>query len=378
MKFKSILLASFAMSCLFATAQEKGVQPTTEYDFTPHWYIQGAVGGQETLGETSFGKLFAPNAQLAVGYNFSSVIGARLVFNSWQSRASLDVDNDTYRWKWNYIAPTVNATVDLTNLFGGYNPKRVVGVGIFAGIGVNVGYKNGEANDVNNIVSPILNNEKALRLLWDGTKARFLGQFGVNLDFRLSDHVKLGIELQANTLPDGYNSKKADNADWYFNGLVGIKYAFGKTYSVKQKKCDKVLENYNQAPVIEERIVEKIVERPVEIIKEVQEPMKRNVFFTISNTKISVQEMQKVKEIAEYLKANPNAKVTVTGYADKGTGSRAINARLSSQRAQVVTNTLVKEFGIAENRIVTKSMGDDEFQPFTEAVLNRVAICVAE
>lgn len=377
MKFKSILAASFAMSCLFATAQVKGVQQTTEYDFTPHWYIQGAVGVQETLGETSFGKLIAPNAQLAAGYNFNSILGARLVLNSWQSKASIDVDNQTYRWKWNYIAPTVNATVDLTNLFGGYNPNRLVGVGIFAGIGVNIGYKNGEAADVNAVLSPLLNNYKALRLLWDGTKARFLGQFGANVDFRLSDHVKLGIELQANTLPDGYNSKKAGNADWYFNGLVGIKYAFGKTYTV-QNKCDQVIEAYNQVPVVEERIVEKIVERPIEIIKEVQQPMKRDVFFTISNTKISVQEMQKVKEIAEYLKANPNAKVTITGYADKGTGSRAINLRLSNQRAQTVANTLMKQYGIASDRIVTESMGEAEHQPFAEPALNRVAICVAE
>lgn len=376
MKFKAILAAFFTMSCLFATAQVKGVQENTTYDYNPHWYIQGAVGVQETLGETSFGKLLTPNAQLAVGYNFNSILGARLVLNSWQSKASIDANNCTYRWKWNYIAPTVNVTADITNLICGFNPYRLVNVGVFAGIGANIGYKNGEANDVNKMLA-LPNDPSPLHNIWDGTKTRFVSQFGANVDFRITNNLKIGVELQANTLNDNYNSKKAENADWYFNGLVGVKYAFGKTF--KENKVAETIKEFNEAPaVVEERIVEKIVERPVEVIKEVQEPIKRDIFFTISNTTISVQEMQKVKEIAEYMKANPDSKVTITGYADIGTGTRAINLRLSEKRAQTVTDSLINKFGIAADRITVKSMGDAEHQPFAEPTLNRVAICVVE
>ena len=95
-----------------------------------------------------------------------------------------------------------------------------------------------------------------LRNIWTGTKARFVGQFGVYADYNLTSNLKLGLELQANVLPDGYNSKKAGNADWYFNGLVGVKYAFGTTFTKqKRKKCC--------AATAEPKIIEKIVEVPV-------------------------------------------------------------------------------------------------------------------
>ena len=84
-----------------------------------------------------------------------------------------------------------------------------------------------------------------------------------------------------------------------------------------------------------------------------------------------------MKEIAEYLNKYPEAKVVVSGYADKGTGNERINARLAAQRADVVVNTLKKDYGIAENRITYDSYGD-KVQPFEENDLNRVSICIAE
>ncbi|MDE6395413.1 MAG: OmpA family protein [Duncaniella sp.] len=88
--------------------------------------------------------------------------------------------------------------------------------------------------------------------------------------------------------------------------------------------------------------------------------------------------MYKVAEVARYLKENPTAKVTVTGYADKGTGSMAINLRLSAQRAQAVFDALTKDFGVDASRITTASMGEEEHQPYDSPALNRVAICVAK
>ena len=58
--------------------------------------------------------------------------------------------------------------------------------------------------------------------------------FNANVDFRLSDKVSLGVELQATTLNDHYNSKRAGNADWYFNALAGVKYNLGKTYTTRK------------------------------------------------------------------------------------------------------------------------------------------------
>ncbi len=377
---KLFLTASLALCAAFGAAAQTAEEEVTEYVFQPHWYVQGQVGMQETLGETSFGKLASFNAQIGGGYNFNPVLGARLILNSWTSKGSICADGNRRNWKWNYIAPSVNITADLVNLIGGFNPERKISAGIFAGIGANIAWNNWRANTVNAQLSNKLfpnmqNRPNVLRNIWSGTKARFLGQFGIYGDYAITENIKLGLELQANVLPDGYNSKKAGNADWYFNGLVGVKYAFGPS---SRKVTRKVA-----VPVATE-VVEKIVEVPVvkevikEVIKEVPAALTRDVFFKISTTKVTKDEMYKVAEIARYLKENPDATVTVTGYADKGTGSLALNMRLAAQRAQAVVDALTKEFGISASRIKAASMGEEASQPYDKPELNRVAICVAK
>ncbi|MBO5298296.1 MAG: OmpA family protein [Candidatus Homeothermus sp.] len=367
---KTLLTAALVLSGLAATAQE----PVEEYEyvFNPHWYGQVQFGIQETLGENKFGDLLAPNAQLAAGYQFTDLFGARLSLNSWQSKASIDFQG-RHNWKWNYIAPMIDGTFNLTNLIGGFNPNRLVDVNVLAGIGVNIGYKNKEANRINDELSKAAGFQ-VLRNNWTGTKARFVFRMGASIDFRVAEAWKVGLELQANTLPDGYNSKRAGNSDWYFNGLVGVKYTFGKSHSKRKKAV------VAPAVVVEEKIVEKIVEVPtkVEVVKEVQEPITRDIFFTISHTNISVYEMEKVKAIAEYLKANPNAKVNITGFADKGTGSLRLNMQLAEKRANAVAKALTDKFGIAADRIKAAGMSETATPPFTDPVLNRVAVCITE
>ncbi len=383
MKLKNIFLsASIALTALCANAQAVE-QEVTEYVFNPHWFVQGQVGLQETLGETSFGKLDAFNAQIAGGYQFNPVLGLRLALNGWQSRGGSDIFNKTYNWKWNYIAPTVDLKVDLVNLIGGYNPYRLVNAGILAGVGANIAWKNDQAVAANqaiiNAIYPADASSKpeALELLWTGTKARFVAKMGIFCDFRLSDRVSLGLELQANTLPDSYNSKKAHNADWYFNGLVGVKFNIGDAFT---RRTRTVAAATNAIETVVERVVEVPVERVVvkEVIKEVPGPLTHDVFFKIATTKITNDEKYKIAEISRYMKEHPEATCKITGYADKGTGTLAINLRLAAQRADVVKQCLVNEFGIAADRITTASMGEDEYQPYELPALNRVAIMVAK
>ena len=195
------------MGCTAASAQEA----KTVNVFNPHWYGQVQIGGQYTLGEIGFGKLLSPNAQLGVGYNFNKVVGARLSVNAWQSKAGWNVAGmDQQKWKWNYVAPMVDATFNLTNLFCEYNPNRLVEVGVFGGIGANIAWGNDEAATANkNIAGHYATlsgdyKQQPLAYLWkdangEGTKARFVARVGANVDFRLSDKVKLGAEISANT-----------------------------------------------------------------------------------------------------------------------------------------------------------------------------------
>ena len=378
MKIKNILLSGVvAMGCISASAQEAD---KTVNVFNPHWYVQAQVGGQYTLGEISFDKLLSPNAQLGLGYNFNKVVGARLSLNTWQSKDGQKVQNTTYKWKWNYVAPMVDATFNLSNLFCGFDPNRVVDFGVFGGIGANIAWGNDEAADAQKAIlaNKTVSNATSvgvhapLEYLWDGSKAHFAARLGANVDFRVSEKVKIGVELSANTLSDRFNSKKAGNPDWYFNALVGAKIALGKTYTTKVVPAPKPVEK------IIERIIEKPVVAPVkEEVKEVaEENFRRDIFFTIGNSTIAKSQRNKISEIVTYMQENPDAKITLTGYADKGTGSAAINDKIAARRAQTVYNTLAAK-GVAKNRMIKKSMGS-RVQPFEKNAMNRVTICIAK
>ena len=383
MKIKNILLSGVvAMGCISASAQEAD---KTVNVFNPHWYVQAQIGGQYTLGEVGFGKLLSPNAQLGVGYNFNKVVGARFSLNAWQSKAGQKVISDgattTYKWKWNYIAPMVDATFNLTNLFCEYNPDRLVEVGVFGGIGANIAWGNNEAKDAKKAIlaTPGSKNLEGydktampLENLWTGSKTRFVARVGANVDFRVSDRVKLGVELSANTLSDKYNSKKAGNPDWYFNALVGVKVALGETHTTKVIPAPKPVEK------IIERIIEKPAPAPAPKVESqaVEENFRRDIFFPIGNTNIAKSQTTKIAEIVKYMKENPDAKITLTGYADKGTGSAAFNDKIAARRAQTVYNTLAAK-GVAKSRMIKKSMGS-RVQPFEENDMNRVTICIAK
>ena len=389
MKFKSILLSSLlALGCTAASAQEA----KTVNVFNPHGYLQVQIGGQETLGEIGFGDLLSPNVQVGYGYNFNKVVGARVSLNAWQSKAGQEFLGQTYKWKWNYVAPMVDATFNLSNLFCGFNPNRLVNVGVFAGIGANIAWGNDEAataqSNMNAAYTNLINSaygtttipeankvaksDPALSYLWDGSKVRLTGRVGANVDFRVSECVSLGLEVSANTLNDRYNSKKAGNADWYFNALVGAKFTLGKSYTTKTVPAPKPVEK------IIERIIEKPAPAPAPKVetKVVEENFRRDIFFPIGNTNIAKSQTTKIAEIVEYMKENPDAKITLTGYADKGTGSAAFNDKIAARRAQTVYNTLAAK-GVAKSRMIKESKGC-RVQPFEENDMNRVTICIAK
>jgi len=387
MNIKNIFLGALvAMASVSASAQT--TQTTSVEEFNPHWYVQGQVGGQYTLGELSFDRLLSPNAQIAGGYQISPVFGVRVAVNAWQSKAGSALPTGNYKWKWYYVAPTADLTVNLTNLCFGYKYNRFFNLSLFGGVGANIAWWNrGHKDDAWHAKAEIMQREYKLldpadymEYIWMDTKTRFVAQFGLIGDFRLSDNFSLNLEVNANTLSDHYNSKRAGNTDWYFNALVGVRYNFGATHKTKTIVT----------PVAEPKIIEKIVERaaPAAVEKAAPAPVaakreqiRREVFFLIRGSDISITERPKVDEIVDYLKKYPEAKVTVTGYADKGTGNPRVNKMYSEKRAAVVTEYL-KAQGIAASRITTQAKGDTE-QPFpgsdpdTQAK-NRVSVMIAE
>jgi hypothetical protein len=331
------------------------------------------------LGERDFSDLISPNAQVTVGYNFNPIVGARLSVNAWQSKAGSTIENVEYAWKWKYVAPSLDVTVNLSNLVCGYNAYRVFNLGIFAGVGANTAFDNDEAVNVNNRLNALYpgymrpSADQWLRYIWDGTKVRLNGRAGLTADFRVSNRVSVGLEAQANIVSDRYNSKKAPNSDFYFNALAGVKIALGATHkSQVVEPCNRVVEKIVEVP----KIVEKIVEVPAPVSNQVAqvEPLKETFFYAIRLSDPTANAT--IDKIVEWCNKYPTKSISISGYADKGTGNPKINQGYAKQRADKVAKILQQK-GIAASRMTVNSYGDT-VQPFAENDKNRCVIVVGE
>ena len=376
-RFKRVLFASaLLLGATSAMAQATYTDKEgNEYQFKKHAFLDLQGGAQYTLGEAKFGDLISPNVQFGLGYQFSPVFGMRLQANGWQSKGGWSgfranpgetPYNATYKFK--YVAPGLDFMFNLSNLFCGWNPNRVLNVTAFLGGGANIAWDNDEVNEL----ATTIKNTSAYNLeyLWDGTKVRPYGRAGIELAFKVSKSVSLMIEGNANVISDKYNSKKADNPDWYFNALAGLRINLGKSATKKEKPVEP-----EPAPAPVQK-VEEPAPAPAPVEKKVEE-IRRDIFFTINSNKISAKENQKILEVIDFLVKYPEAKVVVTGYADKGTGNDRVNDRIAAKRAAAVVWMLEKRYGIPAERITEESKGA-RVQPFAENDKNRVSIMIAK
>ena len=132
-------------------------------------------------------------------------------------------------------------------------------------------------------------------------------------------------------------------------------------------------------PVEQPREEPKPAPRPEEKPEPVATPKAKateNIFFKIDSYAVRQAEQEKLVRLADFLKQHPDAKVTLTGYADAKTGRAAYNQSLSQKRAEAVAAQL-RKLGVDAARITVEAKGDT-VQPFSVNAENRVTVCVAE
>lgn len=379
MKKTIILLLVLAGATLAVQAQEQQGERrlvSAAYDeFNPHWFLQLQGGAAYSIGEAKFKNSLSPAAQVAVGYRFSKLFSLRLAVSGWQAKN--EYSYPYLKYKWNYVQPNLDVMLDLSTLFAGWKADRVFNAYAFVGGGVPIGFNNDDAANAARTVNHI-----GFEKLWTGTQVFWAARGGVGADVRVSKRVAIGLEVNANMLPDKFNSKKgkSDNFDWQVNGLVGVKIALGKT----RKHHDAVYE-YIQPQPKPQQPAQEVKPQPQpepkpqpkpEVVEKKAEPLSANIFFTIGKSAIRQSEMPELDKLAAYLNENPDAKVRLTGYADRQTGTAQINERISKERAAAVKAYLVGK-GIAADRISTDAKGDT-VQPFDTATKNRVTIAVTK
>lgn len=393
MKRLTMIAASLLLLGGVASAQQSKSDETLE--FRPHWSLGVQGGAAHTRGEQRFGDLISPSAQVSATYNFHHAMGVRLGLGGWQGKGGALTTSGYEGYSFNYGQFSADYVLDLANLFGGFRHDRVVNPYVFAGVGAAYGFGNDEAAAYKDM----------LEYYWEGGKFFVPGRAGLGVDFRLGDKVTLGLEGNTFVLSDKFNSKRADNPDWQFNVLAGLKFALGgntrpsKAYAEKVAAEEAAAAAAAAAAAEAERLAaekaareaaERAAAEKAAAEKAAREAAERaaaeraakaaensdNVFFTIGSTYIRKAEGEKLQKLADWMQANPDFNVSLVGYADKETGTPKGNEKLSANRAKVVKERLVK-LGVAESRIMTAYKGDT-VQPFAENAKNRVVICTLE
>ena len=314
----------------------------------------------------------------------------RIGLGGWQNKGGWTNPYNDY--KYNYIALNADYLVNITNLFREWRPAYRFNLNAFVGIAGNLSFNNDEANDLEAMnFNGIKEN---FDHLWDGSKFRPVGRMGLIGDLRCTDRVSINLEFNANIVSDHYNSKHADNADWYFNALAGLSYKFGNGYTKTVREpepepvpvamcgtCGKTIDDcpyHGQHPKCATcgKYLDECEYHGQHPAPKPQ-PMIRNIFFEKNKADISNEEAVKIQEIAAYLNGHPETKVALVGYADVKTGNAKINARISEKRAAAVSQFLQEKCNIDADRISSDYKGDTE-QPFAVNEENRVCICIAE
>lgn len=390
----------FVIASLFVLGTTAMAQET----FYPDWYFQVKGGATYTAGESTFKNLISyPTIALGAGYQFTPAFSLRGELSGWQAKGALPAIDKIYNFK--YAQLNADAVLDICNIFN-YKSTRFLNPYIFAGIGGNLAFDNADAQSVA-ASFPVENK------LWDGVLPSFTGRFGAGFDIRLGEAVALQLEVVDNVLTDKFNSKKGDamhlgnlalDFDYNLSALLGLKFTFGQAKkkaeaaaalaaaeaaaaakaaadaaaaakAAAEKEAAERAAREAAAREAAERAAREAAEREA-AARAAARAAEEHVLFIIGKTNIRASETPKIDHIIDIMNKYPEAVCTITGYADKNTGTAKGNLSLSKRRAEVVTEALIKA-GISADRITTKWVGDTEAVSPIPAE-NRVAVLVTK
>ena len=360
MKYKFLTLSLLlAGACATMNAQN-----TKEKYYTEKWndnIFISVGGGIHSINNDGFNKI-APHFNISLGKLITPTWGVRAQINGVTQHLCMQ-DVRYYEHNKNFIGGNIDAMVNLSTLFAGANPDRVFEVYGFVGPQVSAA----KAANMSITVDAATGEQTYAMTGDDDLRVRIGASAGLGLKFNINKYWAIDVEARGAISPSIFGNisdhRKAEGTGML---TAGVSYTFGG------KKFAKVSSQVVEKEVIREVVKEVPTEVVKEVVKEVPTAAAAAVFFKIGKAKISEEGMVNVKLMAKTMKANPNTKYQVAGYADKATGTVSINQTLSEKRAQAVYDALVAE-GVSESQLVKVAMGGTE-PMFEKNYLNRVVI----
>ncbi len=357
MKLKYFAVAAALVSCVFtANAQQE------EKLGNDVWI--GANGGIIITNSKP-----QPYVSIEVGKWFTPVWGGRVALgglSQYYGEKKQNVDN------WNHKQYFGELNLDgILNITQAISKKSLplVDFYLFVGPTMNLASKCSEFTGV---------VEEGVHLLEvsDDLKARFGATAGLGLSFNISKACALGLEYRTGVTPsifgDASVHRKAENTN-----RISLRFAYTFGGRLGEEGFAKKHGRVESVSTTVEVPVEKIVTK--EVIREVEKvvtkaPVGNYVFFTIGKYNITNQDKVRLSEVAKAIKEGAKDVVyTISGYADKATGSAKYNQKLSENRAKTVYDYLVKE-GVNPDQLKIVANGGVDNMFFNQAALSRVAI----
>ncbi|MCM1079585.1 MAG: OmpA family protein [Bacteroidales bacterium] len=357
MKKIFITALTAVLSVMAANAQQCDQKKACCGKFTPSWFVQFQGGVQMPYTPGDKGDLLSPAWAINVGRNINPLVSVRLGIEGVNSKVFNEFSGEKENFK--YATGSFDAMLNVTNIF---TKKYCHPVNFYLLGGVGCNWSGMETTNSSKF-SP------AVRL-------------GAQLDWRVAKNVALNLEYRATNTNDQFNGRlESGSHDWYSAIYLGVSLVLPDRKAVKDRsgEIDALNAQINALRAENEALKNRKPEvKVVETVKTVveKEAILPNVFFAVSKSTISKQQSANVKAIADYMKANPEVKVTINGYASTD-GNAKFNQKLSGNRAQAVADMLVKKHGIDASRITTVANGPTG-DIYPERELNRVAVSVAK
>ena len=358
------------MAFTTANAQEDTRDALRSYS-----YVEAQGGLNWTTTNANITKLLMPQGALSFGHYFTPVVGARLHVSGLQAKSRFESAYYNLDYKWNYLTTDADLLVNISNLFS-KNYARPLNLIFVGGLGLNYAWDNDE---LMNMRAPA----EVVPLAWDDNRLCHNLRAGLRLETDVTKPLGVSLEVAANSLDDRFNSKTNDKDDWMITAMVGIAYRFGKRYQkpapVMAPVVQEIVEDHSAdlapaTPVVEEKKPEP-KPQPKAVVK--KETLHENIFYVICMSDPEDQGKPQLQRVADFMKKYKDAKVSIVGYADKGTGNPEINVMYAERRAAQCKDALVNKYGCDASRISIDSKGDT-VQPFAENDKNRCVIIDSE
>jgi hypothetical protein len=337
--------------------------------FFDNWFVSGGFGGQVLFGnhdkQVKFFNRIAPALDIAVGKWFTPGIGVRLMYSGLSVKGATQKEGhgefpthstgedvpgkggDGYwlmKQKFKFYNLHLDALFNMSNILYGYNEKRVYNCTPYFGLGWTRVWESPQSMEVS-------------------------ANVGILNSFRLNDALDLNLDIRGAYVSDRFDGELGGRwGEGIWSATIGLTYKFKPRGWDRSKTIIRTHDRTSELKAMQDKINDmqaQLAKRKTDSITVIRTMAAASfVVFKIDTWDLTNEARVQLSLFAENIKkADPNVVYIITGYADKGTGSVERNIVLSKNRARVVYECLVNEFGVPKKqlRIDHKGGVDDMF-----------------